>query len=62
MRTTVRGTLACVILAVGVVVCPVSQLLKDTENVNVILSNLMLAAREEGTVLSLKIYHNTRQG
>ena len=37
-------------------------LLKDTENVNVILGNLMVAACEKGTVLSLKIYHNTRPG
>ena len=46
------------ILAIGVVVRPISQLLKDTKKVNVILGNLSLAACEE--VLSLKICHNIR--
>ena len=55
MRSTVRGALVCVILAVGFVVCPTSQLLKGTEKVNVILGNLMLAACEEGIVISMKI-------
>ena len=48
------------ILAIGVVVRPTSQLLKDTKKVNVILGNLSLAACEEGIVLSLKICHNIR--
>ena len=48
-----EGALACVSMVVEAVVCLISQLLKDTEEVNVILGNLLLAACQEGTVLSL---------
>ena len=47
---------------VEAVVCPISQLLKDTEKVNVILGNLLLAACQDSTVLSLKVSYNTKQG
>lgn len=62
MRLTVKGGLAGVIFAVGLVVCLISQTLKDTEKVKVILGNSMLLALKEGTVFSFKIRHNTRQG
>ena len=49
-------------MVVEAVVCLISQLLKDTEKVNVILGKLLLAACQEGTILSLKISYNIKQG
>ena len=46
MRLIVKSALVGVILTFGVVVCPISRLLKDTEKVNAILGKPMLPAFE----------------